>query len=131
MCANIFVNINDKKTYGDLMTIERELMRGAGPAVVLLLLDQKEMYGYELVEALARRTDGVLAMGQSTLYPLLYNLEGKGLIRGTWRAGASGRRRKYYSLTPKGAARLEADRRRWRELVGAMEGIGLLEPREG
>jgi PadR family transcriptional regulator PadR len=113
------------------MSIERELMRGAGPAVVLLLLHQKEMYGYELVEALAQRTDGVLAMGQSTLYPLLYNLEGKGLIRATWRTGSSGRRRKYYSLTAQGAARLEADRRRWRELVGAMEGIGLLEPREG
>src|SRR5215470_519762 len=67
------------------MRIEKELMRGAGPAAVLRLLSRSEMYGYELVEALAKRTDGVLAMGQSTLYPLLYNLEAKGLIEGVWR----------------------------------------------
>ena len=45
----------------------------------------------ELVEALAARTDGVLAMGQSTLYPMLYNLEAKGLIEAEWRDADSGR----------------------------------------
>ena len=108
------------------MRIERELMRGAGPAAVLQLLEAHPMYGYELVEALARRTDGVLAMGQSTLYPLLYNLEAKGLIRGEWRESESGRQRKYYALTKKGAARLSADRKQWRDLVGAMRHLGLL-----
>ena len=71
------------------MKIERELMRGAGPMAVLQLLHQREMYGYELAQALARSTDGVLAMGQSTLYPLLYNLENKGLIRSKWRESGS------------------------------------------
>ena len=51
---------------------------------MLQLLEKRPMYGYELVEALAQRTDGVLAMGQSTLYPLLYNMEAKKLIRGEW-----------------------------------------------
>ena len=62
------------------MKIERELMRGAGPVAVLRLLEPGEKYGYELVQALERQTGGVLAMGQSTLYPLLYNLEAKGLV---------------------------------------------------
>jgi PadR family transcriptional regulator len=53
------------------MKIERELMRGAGPVAVLKLLESGEKYGYELVKALAKRSDGVLAMGQSTLYPML------------------------------------------------------------
>ncbi|MFM8699238.1 MAG: PadR family transcriptional regulator, partial [Phycisphaerales bacterium] len=52
-------------------TIEGEFLRGAGPVAVLKLLERGEMYGYEVVEALERRTDGVLAMGQSTLYPML------------------------------------------------------------
>jgi PadR family transcriptional regulator PadR len=108
------------------MRIERELMRGAGPVAVLQLLESHPMYGYELVEALARRTDGVLAMGQSTLYPLLYNLEAKQLIRGEWRQSGSGRQRKYYALTRKGVDRLEADRRQWRDLVGALKHLGLL-----
>jgi PadR family transcriptional regulator PadR len=103
-----------------------KLMRGAGPVAVLQLLDNRPMYGYELVEALAQRTDGVLAMGQSTLYPLLYNLEAKKFIRGEWRESDSGRQRKYYTLTKKGIARLNADRKQWRNLVGAMRDLGLL-----
>lgn len=112
------------------MRIERELMRGAGPVAVLRLLEQREMYGYELVEHLESQTDGVLAMGQSTLYPLLYNLEAKKLIRGKWRTADSGRRRKYYSLTPAGTRRLEAHRQQWQELFTAMEGLGVVRNNE-
>ncbi len=108
------------------MRIERELMRGAGPVTVLRLLKQREMYGYELVEALSRRTDGVLAMGQSTLYPLLYSLEAKGLLKSQWREATSGRRRKYYAVTPRGAEFLRAQQSQWRRLVTAMTGLGLL-----
>ena len=108
------------------MRIEREWMRGAGPAAVLQLLGERPMYGYELVQALSERTEGVLAMGQSTLYPLLYNLETKKLIQGVWRKSESGRQRKYYALTKKGSLRLHSDRKQWRELVAAMKGLGLL-----
>lgn len=109
--------------------IDRELMRGAGPVAVLKLLERRAMYGYELAEALEARTEGVLAMGQSTLYPLLYNLEAKGLIKGVWREGERGegaRARKYYELTGKGRTRLAADVKHWRNLVGAMSAIGVL-----
>lgn len=108
------------------MRIERELMRGAGPLAVLQLLEKRPMYGYELVESLSKRTEGVLAMGQSTLYPLLYNLESKELIRGEWRESESGRQRKYYELTGQGVARLRSDRKQWGELVVAMKRLGLL-----
>jgi PadR family transcriptional regulator PadR len=108
------------------MRVERELMRGAGPVAVLKLLDAGEMYGYELVEALDRRSEGVLAMGQSTLYPLLYNLEAQGLIKAQWRDGDSGRRRKYYALTAAGKRRLAADMKQWEVLGRAMESLGIL-----
>ena len=101
------------------MRIERELMRGAGPLAVLQLLEKREMYGYELVESLSEQTDGVLAMGQSTLYPLLYNLEAKSLVRSRWSKADSGRKRKYYGLTAKGRSWLEAHREQWHQLVGA------------
>ena len=113
------------------MRVERELMRGAGPVAVLALLQQRDMYGYELIEALSARTEGVLAMGQSTLYPLLYNLEAKGLVTAHWRTAESGRRRKYYALTDDGAVWLGEQRRHWRNLVGAMTDLGLLEERSG
>jgi len=110
------------------MKIERELMRGAGPTAVLRLLSRREMYGYELVEALSKQTDGVLAMGQSTLYPMLYNLEAKGLIEAEWREADSGRERKYYGLTGKGKKRLAEDTESWRALVGALASLGVVEP---
>jgi len=108
------------------MRIERELMRGAGPIAVLRLLQSGEMYGYELAEALSERTDGLLAMGHSTLYPLLYNLEAKGLIEAAWRTAESGRDRKYYSLTKRGRARLAEGTEQWRSLARAMASLGVL-----
>lgn len=108
------------------MRIERELMRGAGPVAVLKLLERSDMYGYELVRRLEDRTGGVLAMGQSTLYPMLYNLEAKGLIRSRWEDGASGRRRKYYALTDRGHRRLADDTNQWRAIASAMIGLGIL-----
>jgi PadR family transcriptional regulator PadR len=106
-------------------------MRGAGPVAVMGLLAQREMYGYELVEALSRETDGILAMGQSTLYPLLHNLERKGMIRGAWREATSGRRRRYYRLTKRGEVRLQAQQRQWKELIGAMTNLGIVGPEPG
>lgn len=110
------------------MRIETELMRGAGPVAVLKLLERSEMYGYELVDALEKRTEGVLAMGQSTLYPMLYNLEAKGLVKGEWRDADSGRRRKYYALTTKGRKRLATDTKQWSALSRAMASLGVIAP---
>ena len=107
------------------MRIDRDLMRGAGPVAVLKLLERRPMYGYELVEALASKTNGVLDMGQSTLYPMLYNLEAKGLIEATWQTGESGRERKYYELTKDGAAKLKEDSKQWASLIQAMKALGL------
>jgi PadR family transcriptional regulator PadR len=107
------------------MKIESELMRGAGPAAVLRLLESGEKYGYELVELLDRRTDGVLAMGQSTLYPMLYNLQAKGLITGRTVTADNARPRKYYRLTDKGKRRLVKDRRQWESLSIAMGKLGM------
>lgn len=108
------------------MRVERELMRGAGPVAVLKLLQRGEMYGYELVATLNSRTEGVLDMGQSTLYPMLYNLEAKGDIKATWRDGDSGRRRKYYALTGKGRKRLADETKQWRALAEAMQNLGII-----
>lgn len=105
--------------------VERELMRGAGVLAVLTLLDQRAMYGYELAEALDRQSEGALAMGHSTLYPMLYNLEAKRLIEPSWRDADSGRRRKYYRLTPEGRSWLKVRRGEWAQLVEAMGRLGL------
>src|SRR5262245_31786874 len=115
---------NTGENMGILMKIESELMRGAGPTAVMQLLAGGEKYGYELVEALARQSNGVLAMGQSTLYPLLYNLEAKGLV--TSRVDESGPRpRRFYRLTSKGQKKLAADTKQWQSLWEAMRSLGI------
>ena len=108
------------------MRVDRELMRGAGPAAVLKLLESGEKYGYELVERLEQQSAGVLAMGQSTLYPLLYNLEAQGFVKAEWREADSVRGRKYYRLTPKGKKRLADDTKQWEAVVQALTSLGIL-----
>ena len=108
------------------MRIERELMRGAGPAAVMRLLEGGEKYGYELIKLLDRQSNGVLAMGQSTLYPLLYNLEAKGLIAARTETADNGRPRKYYRLTDKGTKQLARDKKQWEALSIAMGQLGVL-----
>jgi len=108
------------------MRVERELMRGAGPAAVMRLLEGGERYGYELVELLERRSEGVLAMGQSTLYPLLYNLEAKGLITSRIGESDAGRSRKYYRLTDKGKRQIARDRKQWEALSVALGKLGVI-----
>ena len=107
------------------MKLEREMMRGAGPTAVMQLLADDEMYGYEIVEALAKRSSGVFELGQSTLYPMLYNLESKGLVRSREKKGDNGRTRRYYRLTAKGNKKLDSDRLQWAALVKGMGALGV------
>jgi PadR family transcriptional regulator PadR len=107
------------------MRIEKELMRGAGPAAVMMLLEGGEKYGYELVQLMDRHSDGVLTMGQSTLYPLLYNLQAKGLVASRMDASDSGRPRKYYRLTRKGKQQLARHRKQWEALSAAMRKLDI------
>jgi PadR family transcriptional regulator PadR len=106
------------------MKLERELMRGAAPTAVMQVLSGGEKYGYELVEALAQKSNGVLGIGQSTLYPLLYNLEAKGLV--TSRVDETGARpRRFYRLTQLGRRKLADDTKQWEALWDAFRSLGL------
>jgi PadR family transcriptional regulator, regulatory protein PadR len=108
------------------MRIERELMRGAGPVAVMHLLEEGEKYGYELVKRLEKQSQGVLAMRQSTLYPMLYNLEAKGLVASRVETAENRRPRKYYRLTEKGKKQLVRDRQQWEVLSSAMGKLGII-----
>jgi PadR family transcriptional regulator PadR len=110
---------------GTDMSLDREWIRGAAPLAVLTLLNAREMYGYELVEALERGSGGLLELGQSTVYPLLYNLEGRGYIKPVRRTAPSGRQRKYYRLTPSGKKWLARQEQQWATLVEALSRLGV------
>ena len=101
---------------GPKMRFERELLKGLAPTLVMELLARQAMYGYDLSEALAKRSNGIFSLGKGTLYPLLYNLEAKKLIAGAWQTGPTGRDRKYYALTAKGKRQLARSLEQLRQL---------------
>jgi len=99
------------------MKFESQLLKGIAPAVVLEILSRGQMYGYELSSAIEQRSAEVLTLGKGTLYPLLYNLEAKKLVKGKWQTTNSGRKRRYYSITGKGKAKLAKQKKELKELT--------------
>jgi len=112
------------------MKFESQLLKGIAPVVVLEILSRGQMYGYELSEAIEQRSAEVLTLGKGTLYPLLYNLEAKKLIRGRWEQAESGRKRRYYSITGKGKEELAKQKAQLKELATGLNLIfsGALAP---
>jgi len=98
------------------MRFERELLKGIAPVVVLEILSRGAMYGYELAKAVTQRSGDVLSLGHGTLYPLLYNLEAKGLATASWQETPGQRRRRYYRITGRGSEYLARQKQQWEEL---------------
>lgn len=103
------------------MKFESQLLKGVAPVVVLEILSQGPMYGYELGEAIAQRSQNILSLGKGTLYPLLYNLEAKKLVAAEWQEAKTGRKRRYYSVTGKGKGELAKQKEQLRELTTGLE----------
>jgi PadR family transcriptional regulator len=105
------------------MITDRELMKGASATLVLALLCDAPTHGYALARRIKTETDGLLHLGEGTLYPLLYNLESKGWITATWQIGPTKRRRRVYRLTNSGKKKLHVRAAQWRQLSTAMNSV--------
>lgn len=105
------------------MKFESELLKGVAPVVVLEVLSNGKMYGYELTSAIESRSRNILTLGKGTLYPLLYNLEAKGLVTAQVEKSHNNRKRRYYSITSKGRSQLAKQKD---QLYSLHEGLGLV-----
>ena len=105
------------------MDIDRELLKGSISLLLLNLLTRSEMYGYEILQQAARRSKEAFEFKEGTLYPALHQLEKKGLIAGEWRTGATGRERKYYSLTAKGKKAAQEYEKQWQHLTTTVRAV--------
>jgi len=112
------------------MRFESQLLKGIAPVVVLQILSRGEMYGYELTKAIEQRSDQILTLGKGTLYPLLYNLEARQLIKARLETTKSGRKRRYYSITGKGKEYLASQTEQLRQLHTGLDLVfgGALKP---
>ena len=102
------------------MTSKRDWLLGNIEPLLLYLLNEQPMYGYQIIKDLEERSQGYFRFKEGTLYPVLHRLEKDGLIRGEWGVLASGRQRKYYHITEKGLAVLEERHIQWREFFTAV-----------
>ena len=103
--------------------LDRELKKGAAELLILSVLEARARHGYELSKLIHSRSDGQLTFHIDSLYPLLYRLEERGWIQGTWVEKAGERRRRFYRLTAQGRQVLAAQRDNWREFVDAIQQI--------
>lgn len=104
------------------MKSRAQYRKGCARTLVLKILSERPMYGYEIATMLAQRSKNIFSLGQGTLYPLLYSLEKKGLICVCKRVKdkRDGRKRLYYKLTKKGKCSLEEDLATWSDIVKGM-----------
>src|SRR6185295_17734637 len=108
------------------MRFDRELLKGNTATVVLAILDEGGLHGYQIAKQMRSRSDDALQLGQGVLYPILHRLEERGLIRGEWQQSTGTPSRKRYSITAKGRAELRAKRTEWAAFSKAMAQV--LEP---
>ena len=88
-----------------------------------VLLDGQDMYGYQMIEELARRSDHAFALKTGTLYPLLHSLEEKELIISYEKDEYAARPRRYYHLARKGRALLCEKEEEWTEFTAAVDRV--------
>lgn len=105
------------------MEYDREFLNGAVGVLILGLLTERDMYGYEMLQEAERRSARTLQLKEGTLYPALRQMERAGLLKAKWRESASGRARKYYGLTAKGRRQAESKRRQWAAIFTAIRAI--------
>jgi len=102
-------------------SFRREMKRGTIELILLKLLDSEEMYGYQIVATLEKRGGELFQVKEGTLYPVLYRLEDGGFIESYRDNPKRGVPRKYYKLTEKGKAQLEALLKEWTHFLSAMD----------
>ena len=95
------------------MKIDKSLMTGSTTLLILSLLSGEEMYGYQMITELSRRSDRTFELKEGTLYPILHALEADRLVTVRERAAENGRMRKYYRITKKGLQVLEEKKMEW------------------
>ena len=103
------------------MVPRRKLMKGSTDSLLLYLISQQPMYGYQIIKELERRSRGYFKFKEGTLYPALHRLERAGLILGKWQSLPSGRHRRYYYITNKGNRVLVAKMDQWQDFLAAMK----------
>lgn len=102
--------------------IDKSLLTGSTTMLILKLLEEKDMYGYQMIEELRKKSNDTFNLKAGTLYPILHSLEQKGVIR-AYDDDNSSHQRRYYSITKKGNKLLNTKKAEWKEYSTAINKV--------
>ena len=105
------------------MEINKDLTAASSTPIVLAILAEGDSYGYAILKRVRELSEGRIEWTDGMLYPVLHRLERLGLVEAQWEVAESGRRRKYYRITPRGRAQLAEERRQWQAVDATLRGI--------
>src|ERR1044071_4409750 len=105
------------------MEINKDLMAASSTPIVLAILAEEDSYGYAILKRVREVSGGRMEWTDGMLYPVLHRLERLGHVEARWEVAQSGRRRKYYSITPRGRGQLAEERRQWQAVDDTLRGI--------
>jgi PadR family transcriptional regulator len=100
--------------------LDRELKKGSAELIILSIVEARARHGYEISKLIETRSGGRVKFHVASLYPLLYRLEERGWLQGTWIEKPGQRRRRFYRLTQEGRRVLARQRDTWKNFVRAM-----------
>lgn len=95
------------------MKISKELIKGSTTMLILELLKDENMYGYQMIKRLGEKSENVFELKEGTLYPILHSLEENDLITSYWDE-TTAKKRKYYAITDKGNKQLKQRKEEWK-----------------
>ena len=104
------------------MAIDKSLIQGSLAMLILRLLEEKDMYGYEMIETLRGKSNNVFELKAGSLYPLLHSLEEKNFVS-SYEDDSSGKTRKYYHLSGEGKRFLKEKKEEWEVYSTAVAGV--------
>ena len=105
------------------MEINKDLMAASSTPIVLAILAEGDSYGYAIIKRVRELSGGHMEWTDGMLYPVLHRLERLGHVEARWETAESGRRRKYYRITPGGRVQLVEERRQWQAVDATLRGI--------
>ena len=102
------------------MEFSKDMIKGTVVPIILKLLSERPMYGYQIIKVVNERTDNAFEWKEGTLYPWLHRLEGDQMVSSRWGESDTGRKRKYYAITPRGEACLREKVIEWEHFSAAV-----------
>jgi len=105
------------------MEINKDLTAASSTPIVLAILAEEDSYGYAILQRVKELSGGHLEWTDGMLYPVLHRLSRLGLVEARWEVAESGRRRRYYRITPEGRAHFAEQRRQWQAVDATLRGL--------